>query len=43
MNFEKASKKNKILDVDVEESLAWGIDLYTRKNIFHLLPETHSV
>jgi [histone H3]-lysine4 N-trimethyltransferase ATXR3 len=42
-NCERAKKKNKILDQDVEEAIAWGIDLYTRKNIFHLLHESHSV
>jgi hypothetical protein len=24
---------------DVEETLCWGLDLYTRKNVFYILPE----
>ena len=31
--------KRKILGEDVEERLSWGIDIYTRKNIFFVLPE----
>ena len=32
-------KQRKILGIDVEETLSWGIDIYTRKNIFMVLPE----
>ena len=34
-----AEKRGKVLNKDVEETLCWGIDLYTRKNIIHILPE----
>lgn len=32
-------KNRKLLGKDVEERLSWGIDIYTRKNIFMVLPE----
>jgi hypothetical protein len=32
-------KQRKLLGEDVEEGLSWGIDIYTRKNIFLILPE----
>ena len=41
-NSQRRLKQHKLLDVDVKEAISWGIDLYTRKNIFHLLHETHS-
>lgn len=33
-------KQRKILGEDVEERLSWGIDIYTRKNIFWVLPDS---
>ena len=38
-NMAIGSKQRKILGSDVEERLSWGIDIYTRKNIFLVLPE----
>lgn len=32
-------KQRKILGEDVEERLSWGIDIYTRKNIYWVLPD----
>lgn len=35
--------ERKILDKDVIEALTWGLDSYTRKNIFFLLHELYPV
>ncbi|KAL4493614.1 hypothetical protein ABPG72_004107 [Tetrahymena utriculariae] len=32
--------RQKVLGVDVKETLCWGIDQYTKKNIYYILPET---
>lgn len=39
LNQSNKLKKEKVIGKDVQEQLCWGIDLYTRKNIFYLLPE----
>ncbi|EAR85193.3 SET domain protein (macronuclear) [Tetrahymena thermophila SB210] len=31
--------RQKVLGVDVKETLCWGIDQYTKKNIYYILPE----
>lgn len=31
-------KKSKVLGVDVEERYTWGVDTYTKNNIFYCLP-----
>lgn len=35
-------QQQKRLGQDLEETICWGIDLYTRKNIYLLLPENFS-
>jgi hypothetical protein len=35
-------KTRKAVGKDVEETMSWGIDIYTRKNIIFVLPETVS-
>ncbi|KRX01790.1 hypothetical protein PPERSA_00163 [Pseudocohnilembus persalinus] len=38
-NSGSSGKKEKILNENLKESLCWGMDLYTRKNIYYVLPE----
>ena len=32
--------RSKVLNADVEETICWGIDIYTRSNIYFSLPST---
>lgn len=41
-NMGISSKKAKKLGEEVEETLCWGIDVYTRENIFYMLPLSDS-
>jgi len=38
-NCQISKKERKKLDIDVKETISWGIDIYTRKNIFFVLPK----
>lgn len=38
-NSSSAKSKEKTVGVDVLETICWGLDIYTRKNIFFILPE----
>ncbi|EGR33923.1 SET domain protein, partial [Ichthyophthirius multifiliis] len=37
-----SKKEKKIIGQDVEENVSWGIDLYTKKNIFYVINECAS-
>ncbi|KAL4503070.1 hypothetical protein ABPG72_014299 [Tetrahymena utriculariae] len=41
-NQQISKNERQIIGRDVEETLCWGIDLYTKKNIFYILPERYS-
>ncbi|KAL4455403.1 hypothetical protein ABPG74_012555 [Tetrahymena malaccensis] len=41
-NQQISKNERQVVGRDVEETLCWGIDLYTKKNIFYILPERYS-